>query len=205
MKTEPTSVPRVWGGKNASENRFFRGVRGATIGPTQRQTVGGIIAVEDKRGTMNKRIGVISDTHGQLRAQVVSRLRGCDAIIHAGDIGSPSVLEELRRIAEVIAVRGNVDTRPWAAELPAVECQDVEGRRICIVHDIGTLDLDPEAAGVSVVVYGHSHKPAADWRDGILYLNPGSAGPKRFHLPASMAFLHVKPDGVTPEIIPLLE
>lgn len=152
---------------------------------------------------MIRRIGVISDTHGLLREQVADELRDCDLIFHAGDVGDPSVLDELRRIAEVVAVRGNVDRGPWAADLPQTEYVAVEGRQLCLVHDIETLDLDPAAAGIDVVVYGHSHKPAVDWKDGVLYLNPGSVGPRRFHLPVSMAFLHVGPEGVVPEIVSL--
>lgn len=152
---------------------------------------------------MTMRIGVISDTHGLLREQAEGRLQGCDLIVHAGDVGDPSILHDLEQIAEVAAVRGNVDRGPWAADLPEIEYVAVEGRRLCIIHDIETLDLDPAAAGIDVVVYGHSHKPAVDWKDGVLYLNPGSVGPRRFHLPVSMAFLHVGPEGVVPEIVSL--
>jgi hypothetical protein len=152
---------------------------------------------------MAKRIGVISDTHGLLREQARGRLQGCDLIVHAGDVGNPSVLEDLRRIAEVVAVRGNVDTGPWAADLAQTEHLAVEDRQICVVHNIETLDLDPGAAGIDVVVYGHSHKPAVDWKDGVLYLNPGSIGPKRFRLPISMAFLHIDSKEVVPEIVSL--
>lgn len=152
---------------------------------------------------MAKIIGVISDTHGLLRDQVLSRLRGCDRIVHAGDIGDPSILTELGQIAEVVAVRGNVDTRPWAGALQEEEYVEVEGHRICVVHDLGRLSFDPGAAGMDIVIYGHSHKPAVDWTGGILYLNPGSAGPKRFHLPVSMALLTLEADKVSPEIIEL--
>lgn len=152
---------------------------------------------------MAKNIGVISDTHGLLRDEVKSRLGGCDRIIHAGDIGTPSVLTELGQIAEVVAVRGNVDTGPWTRELKKEEFVDVDGHRICVVHDIGTLSLDPAIAGIDVVIYGHSHKPAVDWKGGILYLNPGSAGPKRFHLPVSMALLRLDAASVAPELIEL--
>jgi putative phosphoesterase len=152
---------------------------------------------------MGKRIGVISDTHGLLRDEATGRLKGCDMIIHAGDVGGPAILEELRRIAPLVAVRGNVDTGAWAGELPEIEYVQIEGTTICIIHDIVDLDVDPAAAGVSVVIHGHSHKPVAEWKDGILYLNPGSAGPLRFHLPVSMAFLHVRPEGVAPEIVAL--
>lgn len=153
--------------------------------------------------TMAKKIGVLSDTHGLLRDEVRSRLCGCDWIIHAGDIGTLSVLAELRQITEVVAVRGNVDTGSWAQELKKEEFANVEGCRIGMVHDLSTLSLDPAAAGVSVVVYGHSHKPAAEWRAGILYLNPGSAGPQRLHLPISVALLHIDAERITPELIEL--
>jgi putative phosphoesterase len=153
--------------------------------------------------TMAKKIGVLSDTHGLLRGEVRSRLCGCDRIIHAGDIGTLSVLTELGQIAEVVAVRGNVDTGSWAKEIKKEEFVDVEGCRICVVHDISTLSLDPAAAGVGVVIYGHSHKPAVEWRGGILYLNPGSAGPQRPHLPISMALLRITAESITPELIEL--
>ena len=152
---------------------------------------------------MAKKIGVISDTHGLLRDEVAHRLGGCDTIVHAGDIGTLAVLTDLRQIAGVVAVRGNVDTGPWAKELKEEEFAEVEGHRICVVHDLSTLSLDPTAAGVDIVIYGHSHKPAMDWKGGILYLNPGSAGPKRFHLPVSMALLTIGADKVSPEIIEL--
>ncbi len=150
-----------------------------------------------------KKIGVLSDTHGLLREQVIGRLRGCDLILHAGDLGSPSILAELRAIAEVVAVRGNVDTGSWANALSLEEYVDIAGRRICVVHDLSTLSLDPISAGVDIVIYGHSHKPALERKGGILYLNPGSAGPKRFRLPVSMAILSVADEAILPEIIAL--
>lgn len=152
---------------------------------------------------MAKRIGVISDTHGLLREEALARLEGCDLIIHAGDVGDPGVLEDLGQIAEVIAVRGNVDAGLWTEDLPLTEHVTVEDRHICVVHNIETLDLDPIAAGLHVVVFGHSHKPATEWRDGVLYLNPGSIGPKRFRLPVSMAFLHIDSREIVPEIVSL--
>ena len=152
---------------------------------------------------MAKNIGVLSDTHSLLRGEVKARLRGCDVIVHAGDVGHPSVLNELREIAKVVAVRGNVDTAPWANDLGREEYLDVEGRRIGVVHDLSTLSLDPAGAGIDIVIYGHSHKPVVEWKAGILYLNPGSAGPKRFHLPVSMALLHVGAESITPELIEL--
>lgn len=148
-------------------------------------------------------IGILSDTHGVLREQARSRLRGCDRILHAGDIGSPSVLDELRQIAEVVAVRGNVDTEPWANTLTQEAYVEVAGWRIWVVHDLRTLSLDPAAAGIQVVIHGHTHRPAVAWKAGILYLNPGSAGPKRFHLPVSMALLSLTDKEISPEIIEL--
>ena len=152
---------------------------------------------------MTKRIGVISDTHGLLREQAKDHLRGCDLIVHAGDIGNPGVLAELRQIAELIAVRGNTDKGEWARELPEVECLDVEGTQIVVVHDRDTLACDALPRGTGVVIHGHSHRPQVESLRGVLYLNPGSAGPKRFDLPVTMALLHLRPDGLRPEFIQL--
>jgi putative phosphoesterase len=146
-------------------------------------------------------IGVLSDTHGLLREEVKDRLYGCDMILHAGDVGSLSLLAELRRIAEVVAVRGNVDAGQWARELKEEEYVDVEGRRLCVIHDISKLALDPAGAGIDIVIYGHSHKPAVEWKASVLCLNPGSAGPKRFRLPISMAILSIEDGEVSAEII----
>ncbi len=151
----------------------------------------------------SKIVGILSDTHGLLRDEIRRRLRGCDLILHAGDIGHPSVLDELRQIADVVAVRGNVDTGLWADELRREEYVEVDGRRICLVHDLATLSLDPASAGFDAIIYGHSHQPAAQWKAGILYLNPGSAGPKRFRLPVSMALLFLNDAELSPEIIEL--
>ncbi len=162
--------------------------------------------VELKAGehrTMAKPVGVISDTHGLLRNEARGRLQGCDLILHAGDVGSPAVLEELGQIARVVAVRGNMDKGRWANELEEIEYVSVEGRQICVIHDINTFDLDPAAAGIHVVVYGHSHKSHVEWKGGVLYLSPGSAGPKRLHLPISMAFLHVVSEGIRAELVEL--
>ena len=152
---------------------------------------------------MTKCIGVVSDTHGLLRDTVKEKLQDCSLILHAGDVGNPSVLEELGQIAEVVAVRGNMDGGSWARELPEMEYVEVEDTRICIIHNIADLPLDAAAAGVSIVIYGHSHKPAAEHKNGVLYLNPGSAGPKRFHLPISMALLHIGREGASPEFVRL--
>lgn len=148
-------------------------------------------------------VGVISDTHGLLRAEAVEALRGAELILHAGDVGNPEVLERLRTLAPVVAVRGNVDTSPWAAALPDTEVVDVGGVRIYMLHVLESLDLDPGAAGVSAVVFGHSHTPLAEMRRGVLYLNPGSAGPRRFRLPVTVARLTVGGGSIRHEIIEL--
>jgi putative phosphoesterase len=148
-------------------------------------------------------IGVISDTHGLLRPEAIRALHGVDRIIHAGDVGSPDILDRLREIAPTVAVRGNVDTAPWARALPLTETVDVEGLHLYVLHDIATLDLDPKAAGLAAVIYGHSHTPAADIRDDVLFLNPGSAGPRRFTLPISMARLEVQGAQLRHELIEL--
>lgn len=134
-------------------------------------------------------IGIISDTHGLLRAEALEALGGCGLILHAGDVGSRAVLEALAAIAPVVAVRGNCDRGPWIQALPAAEVIDAGGRLIYLLHDLAHLDLDPVAAGFRVVVSGHSHSPSVQERRGVLYLNPGSAGPRRFKLPVSVARL----------------
>jgi hypothetical protein len=136
-------------------------------------------------------VGVISDTHGLLRPEAVAALHGSDLIVHAGDVGAPGILEALRSIAPTFGVRGNVDTAPWAGILPMTEVVEAGPLQLYVLHDIAALDLDPNAAGFSAVIFGHSHRPAADVRDGVLYFNPGSAGPRRFSLPISLARLDV--------------
>ena len=136
-------------------------------------------------------VGVISDTHGLLRPAAVDALRGVDLIVHAGDVGAPEILEHLRAIAPTTAVRGNVDTQPWARILPLTEVVGAGPLQLYVLHDLAALDLDAKAAGFAAVISGHSHKPLADVRDGVLYLNPGSAGPRRFSLPICLARLHV--------------
>jgi len=137
------------------------------------------------------RVGLISDTHGILRPEAKAFLKGIDYIVHAGDIGNPGILEELSAIAPVIAVRGNNDRGSWAQELRETEFLRVDEVFVYVVHDLAELDLDPTAAGVRVVVSGHSHQPAVEERDGVLYVNPGSAGPRRFKLPVAIGELTV--------------
>lgn len=142
------------------------------------------------------RIGVISDTHGLLRPAALHALRDSRLILHAGDIGDPQILEQLAQIAPVLAVRGNNDSGDWAARLPETLITDcVPGLRALIVHDLKTLACDARAAGCAVVVSGHSHRPLIERRDGVLYLNPGSAGPRRFRLPVSCGWLGLDADG----------
>jgi putative phosphoesterase len=144
-----------------------------------------------------QRIGIISDTHGLLRAEALAFLRGSDHIVHAGDIGDAGVLRELSALAPVTAVRGNNDNGPWAENIAETEVLKVGAVSIYVLHDLGQLDLDPAAAGYQVVVSGHSHKPLIERRGGVLYLNPGSAGPRRFKLPIAVAELKV--DGAAVE------
>ncbi|HXN64557.1 MAG TPA: metallophosphoesterase family protein [Candidatus Acidoferrales bacterium] len=138
-----------------------------------------------------KTIGLISDTHGLLRPQAVAALRGSDLIIHAGDVGKPEILDELRKLAPVLAVRGNVDTEAWATALPETAVVEVGAEQIYVLHDLNQLDLNPAAAGFRMVISGHSHKPAQVERNGVLYVNPGSAGPRRFSLPITVARMDV--------------
>ena len=132
---------------------------------------------------------MISDTHGLLRPEAVEALKGSELIIHAGDVGAPEILEALGRIAPVVAVRGNVDTAPWARTLPVTEVVEAGGSLLYVLHQVDHLDLDPGAAGFAAVIYGHSHKPSAEIRRGVLFLNPGSAGPRRFNLPVTLVRL----------------
>lgn len=148
-------------------------------------------------------LGVISDTHGLLRPAAVSALIGCDRILHAGDVGAPEILDELRQIAPVTAVRGNVDTEPWARALPETEVVVAGDASIYMLHDLSQLDLKPEAAGFRVVVYGHSHRPKVEEKNGVLYFNPGSAGPRRFSLPVSVGRLTVEAGKVHAELVDL--
>jgi putative phosphoesterase len=152
----------------------------------------------------NLLIGVISDTHGLLRPELLPALANVDHILHAGDIGNPDILTTLRSIAPVTAIRGNIDTHGPCADLPATEAIELAGCLIYIVHNVEDLDLNPHAAGIGVVLYGHSHKPSIDHRNGVLYLNPGSAGPRRFHLPITYALLRIANGQPQAEILSLL-
>jgi uncharacterized protein len=144
------------------------------------------------------RIGIISDTHGLLRPEATDRLAGVDYIIHAGDIGRPEVISELRKIAPIMAIRGNIDRGEWAAEYPDTAVVKLGGRSIYVLHNLKELDLDPAAAGIDVVVSGHSHRPKIETVRGVLYLNPGSAGPRRFTLPIALATLELTGDALRP-------
>jgi putative phosphoesterase len=146
-------------------------------------------------------VGVIADTHGLVRPAALEALRGVERILHAGDVGRPQVLHELARVAPVVAVRGNVDVGAWAMELPETAEVEVGGLWLHVRHVLDDLDLDPRAAGFAAVVTGHSHRAAVEWRDGVLYLNPGSAGPRRFRLPVSVATLRVSREGLHAEIL----
>jgi hypothetical protein len=136
-------------------------------------------------------IGVVSDTHGLMRREALAALRGVEHILHAGDVGDIAILDALREIAPVTAIRGNVDTWGACAELPATDVVELGGRLFYLVHSLGDLDIEPVAAGVSVVVSGHSHKPSIEMKKGVMYLNPGSAGPRRFSLPVTIALVTV--------------
>ncbi|HUY94628.1 MAG TPA: metallophosphoesterase family protein [Terracidiphilus sp.] len=150
------------------------------------------------------KIGVISDTHGLLRPEVLPRLEGCEHILHLGDVGDAKILARLKEIAPVTAVRGNVDTSGACARLPETEVVLFDGAYIYLLHDIGTLHLDPVAARFAAVLYGHSHKAEIRRHKDMLYFNPGSCGPRRFNLRVTMGYLHVGADGsVAPEIVEL--
>jgi uncharacterized protein len=148
-------------------------------------------------------IGVISDTHGLLRPEAVEALRGSDYIIHAGDIGGPDILSKLAQLAPVTAVRGNVDREKWARKIPETNVLEIGGVFIYVLHDLQSLDLKPEAAGFSAVTSGHSHVPGKEIRNGVLYFNPGSAGPRRFKLPVSVGRLIADAGKVRGEVIML--
>jgi putative phosphoesterase len=146
-------------------------------------------------------IGVISDTHGLLRPQALEALQGCDPIIHAGDVGDPAIVDALAKIAPVLAIRGNVDRGDWARSLPETASVEAENRRIYVLHSLDDLDFEPEVLGFHVVIYGHSHRPSIETRNGVLYLNPGSAGPRRFDLPVTVAHLTFAEGGPSASVI----
>jgi len=145
-------------------------------------------------------IGVISDTHGLLRREAIESLRGSEHIIHAGDIGSPEIIPALEKIAPVTAIRGNVDTQPWAQRYAETEVVELGGFHMYVIHDLNALDLNPGAAGFAAVISGHSHQPKQETKDGVLYFNPGSAGPRRFKLPISVGRLEIGTPGIHGEI-----
>ena len=151
-------------------------------------------------------IGVISDTHGLLRPEALELLRGSEHIIHAGDIGSPDIIPALEKIAPVTAIRGNVDTQTWARRFAETEVVELAGLNIYVIHDLNALDLNPKAAGFAAVISGHSHQPKQQMKDGVLYFNPGSAGPRRFKLPISVGRLQILNGGLEAKIfdVPLL-
>lgn len=149
------------------------------------------------------RVGLISDTHGLLRPEARAFLQGSDHIVHGGDIGHPDILEELTRLAPVTAVRGNNDAGPWADSLRETECLQVGEVFVYAIHDLALLDIEPVAAGIRVVVFGHSHKPLAEERNGVLYVNPGSSGPRRFRLPVGVGELLINGSSVSARIVEL--
>ena len=148
-------------------------------------------------------VGVIADTHGLVRPEALAALRGVDRILHAGDIGGPEVLRALEAVAPVTAVRGNNDRGAWAETIAETEAVEVAGAWLYVLHDVKELTRTPPPEKVDVVISGHSHKPSFDWRDGVLFLNPGSAGPRRFKLPIAVARLIVRGRSVRPELIAL--
>src|SRR5688572_22468567 len=151
------------------------------------------------------RVGLISDTHGLLRPEALTFLQGCEHIVHGGDIGDPGILEQLAALAPVTAVRGNNDRGVWADAVPDTALLELQGLRLYVIHDLAELEIDPAAEGVRVVVCGHSHRPKAEERGGVWYVNPGSAGPPRFRLPISAAELKLEGGIVTPRIVELVK
>lgn len=148
-------------------------------------------------------VGIISDTHGLLRPEAVAALRGTDVIVHAGDVGNADIIEQLRRIAPLFVVRGNIDQGNWAARLPIREVVSIGELKFLLLHQVAELALDPQAEGYAAVVYGHSHVPSMETRDNVLFLNPGSAGPQRFQLPVTIARARVRGRRIDAEIVHL--
>ena len=154
--------------------------------------------------TNPKNIGILSDTHGLVRPEVEKALAGCDQILHAGDVGDGQVLKKLERIAPVMAVRGNMDHGPWCSPLPSREMVEIDGIFFYMLHDLDHLDVDPPAAGIHVVVSGHTHQPKIFQKNGVTYLNPGSAGHRRFNYPVSVAIVRIENGAVIPRIIEIV-
>lgn len=152
---------------------------------------------------LKKKIGVIADTHGLLRTEIAEMFKDVDLIIHAGDVGKPQVLEELKTIAPVVAVKGNVDKGNLVKKLPSWENVDIGNKSIYVLHDIDRMDIEPKGADIDIVIYGHSHKASEERVEGVLYLNPGSAGPKRFSLPITVAILIIENDNIIANFIDL--
>jgi uncharacterized protein len=148
-------------------------------------------------------VGVIADTHGLLRPQALELLRGSGHIIHAGDIGAPEIVPALEQVAPVTAIRGNIDRQAWAQRFPETEVVELAGLHIYVIHDVQALDLNPKAAGFAIVISGHSHRPRQQLKDGVLYFNPGSAGPRRFNLPITLGRLEISKGNVKGEILNL--
>ncbi len=148
-------------------------------------------------------VGIISDTHNLLRPEAIKALEGSDCIIHAGDIGSLEIIEKLKSIASVYAIRGNIDKPPWGNTFPDKDVFEISDKYIYVLHNIHEIDLDPAAAGFDVVISGHSHEPIIERKNGVLYINPGSAGPRRFKLPISIAKLQIDNDSISADLIEL--
>jgi uncharacterized protein len=157
-----------------------------------------------RRAIQKMLIGIISDTHGFLRPEAERALQGTNLIIHAGDVGGPEILAKLKRVAPVFAVRGNVDTGAWAKELPATTVVEASGASFYVLHNLQELDLRPDAGGFDFVVSGHSHQPEQEERKGLIYINPGSAGPRRFQLPVTLAVIDLAKRPWKAEFIELL-
>jgi uncharacterized protein len=158
------------------------------------------VAEEGDRRTV---VGLISDTHGLLRPEAIDALKGSHLIVHAGDVGDREILARLSLVAPVVAIRGNVDTGRWAADLPETAVAEAGDVRLYVLHDLNELDLDPKAEGFDAVVSGHSHQPGQEERNGVLFVNPGSAGPRRFRLPVTVARLNVKKRPLQAEFVRL--
>jgi uncharacterized protein len=149
-------------------------------------------------------IGVISDTHGLLRPEALAALQRSEHIIHAGDIGAPEIIPALEKIAPVTAIQGNVDRGPWTKQFPETQVVELAGLHFYVIHDVNALDLSPQAAGFAAVISGHSHQPKQEIKNGVLYFNPGSAGPRRFRLPITLGQLEIENRKIDARIISLL-